>query len=149
FKLYDTFGFPLDLTQLMAEERGYDVDVAGFEKALGGQRARSRADRAASVAEMGDADDPRKWSELSDEAQRFVGYDRLRTETPVLAYRIEGERIGLMLRDNPFYVESGGQVSDRGTVAGDGWSLEVDRVARVGERTAVFGPWTGSFPDDA
>jgi len=149
FKLYDTFGFPLDLTQLMAEERGYDVDVAGFEKALGGQRARSRADRAASVAEMGDADDPRKWSELSYEAQRFVGYDRLRTETPVLAYRIEGERIGLMLRDNPFYVESGGQVSDRGTVAGDGWSLEVDRVARVGERTAVFGPWTGSFPDDA
>ena len=64
FKLHDTFGFPLDLTQVMAEERGLDVDVEGFEAALEAQRERSRADRNAAVAELGSSEDPGRWQEL-------------------------------------------------------------------------------------
>ncbi|MEX2470825.1 MAG: alanine--tRNA ligase [Gemmatimonadota bacterium] len=146
FKLYDTFGFPLDLTELMAEERGYDVDVSGFERALEAQRARSRADRASSGVAMDD-EDTRDWTVLADETQRFVGYERLRAETRVLAYRLGDESTGVVLEENPFYLESGGQISDGGTVSGDGWSLEVERVARAGEWTALFGTLTGSFPE--
>ncbi len=145
FRLYDTFGFPLDLTQLMAEERGYEVDVAGFEAALEDQRARSRADRAASGVSLDDEDLSEGWAEAAEGDQRFVGYERTGCETTVLAWRREGDRVGLVLRDNPFYLESGGQVSDRGTVQGDGWTLEVDEVRSIGGRTAVLGSVEGSF----
>jgi len=145
FKLYDTFGFPLDLTELMAEEQGVEVDKEGFEAALEAQRARSRADRASSGVGIGE-DDGEGWTPLSDREQRFVGYDRLESDTVVLAYRSEDDEVGLVLADNPFYVESGGQVSDVGEVEGDGWRLTVERVARVGGRTAVFGPVKGDVP---
>jgi alanyl-tRNA synthetase len=145
FKLYDTFGFPLDLTQLMAEERGYEVDVAGFEAALETQRERSRADRATSEVAMGEAGEA--WTSLVDADQHFVGYDRISSQTRILAFQLDGESLGLVLEDNPFYVESGGQVSDVGTVVGDGWSMTVDRVARAGERSAAFGPLKGTFPE--
>jgi alanyl-tRNA synthetase len=147
FRLYDTFGFPLDLTQLMAEERGYEVDVEGFQRALAEQRARSRADRAASGQGM-DADALADgWHELSQEEQAFVGYHTTRVETDVLAWRREGALIGLILRENPFYVESGGQVSDGGQVLGHGWSLHVTDVRKVGGRTAALGTVEGTFPD--
>lgn len=147
FRLYDTFGFPLDLTQLMAEERGFEVDVDGFEEALEGQRARSRADRAASGIAMDEGADAVGWTELSDHDQVFVGYRATRVETEALAYRRDGETLGLVLRENPFYVESGGQISDRGEVRGYGWTLRVADVRKVGGRTALFGPVEGSFPD--
>ncbi|HSR41413.1 MAG TPA: alanine--tRNA ligase, partial [Longimicrobiales bacterium] len=140
FKLYDTYGFPLDLTQLMAEERGYRVDVAGFEEALEAQRARSRADREA--AEIGmEADALREgWTELAPDAdQTFVGYDLRTVETEVVALRGDGGRPGLQLRENPFYVEGGGQVSDSGRVEGEGWALRVEEVRDVAGRVAVFG----------
>ncbi len=153
FKLYDTFGFPLDLTELMAEERGWQVDVEGFEEALEEQRARSRADRAASGVALDERDSGEGWTDLSDEEQRFTGYASLTEGTPVLAWRREGARLGLVLRDNPFYLESGGQVSDVGTVAGDGWTLTVEEVHTVGGRTAVVGPVRGEltepFPEGA
>jgi alanyl-tRNA synthetase len=149
FKLYDTFGFPLDLTELMAAERGYTVDVAGFERALEEQRSRSRADRAASHATLGGAASEDGWVTLSDRPQAFVGYDALVARTEVLGYRVDGERVGLVLRENPFYVESGGQVSDVGEVAGEVWTLRVTDVAKVGGRTAVSGAFTGTFPPRA
>jgi alanyl-tRNA synthetase len=147
FKLYDTFGFPLDLTELMAAERGYGVDIRGFERALEEQRSRSRADRAASQAGMAGGPGEEGWTSLSDKAQSFVGYDTLDVRTEVLAYHVEDGRVGLVLRDNPFYVESGGQVSDAGEVQGEGWALRVREVARIGGRTAVHGHLTGRFPD--
>jgi alanyl-tRNA synthetase len=147
FKLYDTFGFPLDLTQLMAEERGYAVDVDGFERALEGQRSRSRADRAASGVGYGYAmAHGVAQVALSDGEQTFIGYDTLQTDTEVLTYISDGGRVGLVLRDNPFYRESGGQVSDIGEVHGDGWTMHVDDVVEVDGRTAVFGPIEGPFP---
>jgi alanyl-tRNA synthetase len=149
FKLYDTFGFPLDLTQLMAEERGCDVDTAGFEKALEEQRARSRADRAAAGVGLDEGGDGEGWTRLSEEPQSFVGYDHLRADTVVTAFRLESDTLGLLLRENPFYAESGGQISDGGVVEGDGWELSVSRVAKLPAGSAVFGTLSGTFPVSA
>jgi len=145
FKLYDTFGFPLDLTELMAEERGYAVDVAGFHTALDAQRARSRADRAASGSGAADANDGAGWTVLDDGGQLFVGYDRLSSDAGVLRVKSGDDEIGLILAENPVYVESGGQVSDSALVCGNGWEMVVQRVSKVDGMTAVFGPVTGSF----
>ncbi len=145
FKLYDTFGFPLDLTQLMAEERGYDVDVEAFEEALEGQRQRSRADRAASGPAMESGLDAEGWTSVTEGEQEFVGYTRLTSETAVLRAKEVDDGVALILAENPFYVESGGQVSDGGRVSGDGWELEIRDVAKLGGETAVVGPVSGSF----
>ncbi|MDX1395826.1 MAG: alanine--tRNA ligase [Gemmatimonadota bacterium] len=148
FKLYDTYGFPLDLTELMAAERGYGVDTAGFDVALERQRERSRA----SVAAEGGGESGHVGERLSahDAEQLFVGYDRLTAETSVLASVDEGGEAAVILRENPFYVESGGQVSDRGSVEGDGWSIDVTRVHRndLGQ-TVVAGSLAGRLdPSD-
>ena len=150
FRLYDTHGFPLDLTELMARERGYRVDEAGFERALEEQRARSRADRSRVARELADVGGLEDWTVLEDGAeQRFVGYETRTSTTEVLAFRVEGDRASLVLRDNPFYLESGGQVSDRGEVTGDGWTLRVEGLRRVAGWTAVEGSLTGTLPERA
>ncbi|HEX2210671.1 MAG TPA: alanine--tRNA ligase [Longimicrobium sp.] len=149
FKLYDTFGFPVDLTELMARERGYEVDLEGFEQALEAQRARSRADRAkAGIGVEADAL-VMGWEEVPEAEgaeQDFAAYRATSLETDVLAFRrMEDGRIALQLRENPFYAESGGQVSDRGHLRGDGWSMAVTEVRRVAGRIAVLGPVEGDF----
>jgi alanyl-tRNA synthetase len=149
FKLYDTFGFPLDLTELMAAERGYRVDVSGFESALEKQRERSRTDRAQSYLKMSGEDLVEGWHTLQAAGeQRFTGYDRLESATDVLAVRISEDGLALQIADNPFYVEGGGQVSDTGLVEGDGWSSEIQDVVRVGDRVALIGTVPeGDFPE--
>ena len=148
FKLYDTFGFPLDLTELMAEERGYAVDVKGFDSALEEQRERSRADRAQSGLELSREDLRQCWETLQEQGeQRFTGYDQLESETDVLAVRISEGGLALQVAENPFYVEGGGQVSDTGLVEGDGWSSEILDVAKIGDRVALLGTVPeGAFP---
>ena len=148
FKLYDTFGFPLDLTELMAEERGWQVDVRGFEEALEGQRKRSRADRAQSSLKLSSGDLTEGWQTLDTALEQgFVGYDELDSSTEVLAFRISEDGIALQVADNPFYLEGGGQVSDSGAVEGDGWSSEILDLARVGDRVALLGTVPdGVFP---
>ncbi|HEX6938457.1 MAG TPA: alanine--tRNA ligase [Longimicrobiales bacterium] len=147
FRLYDTFGFPLDLTALIARERGYDVDVEGFDAALEEQRERSRADRRAAGIELEADAFSDGWEELAPEAeQTFVGYRETVVETDIIAYRREDGRLAIQLRENPFYTEAGGQVSDRGEVSGDGWRMEVDAVRRVAGRVAVLGDVEGDFP---
>jgi alanyl-tRNA synthetase len=148
FRLYDTYGFPLDLTQLMAEERGYAVDVEGFENELESQRARSRADRASAGTDLEDGEYADGWTQLSTAEQAFVGYEATSLETSVLAWRREGDVLGLILRENPFYSESGGQVSDGGEVRGYGWSLRLTDVRKIEGRSAVFGMLEGLFPTE-
>ncbi len=148
FKLYDTFGFPVDLTELMAQERGYGVDLEGFERELDAQRHRSREDRkAAGIGVEADAF-AMGWEEVPGDTadQDFAAYRATATQTDVLAFRrMEDGRMALQLRENPFYAESGGQVSDRGHVRGDGWSMTVNEVRKVAGRVAVVGPVEGDF----
>jgi alanyl-tRNA synthetase len=149
FRLYDTFGFPPDLTALMAAERGYSVDEEGFERELEAQRKRSRADRAASGLGVGDALADGWVGVAADAEQEFVGYQATEIKTEVIAYRDMQEgrdgRTALQLRANPFYVEGGGQVSDSGHIYGEGWTMAVEEVRRVGGRIAVVGPIEGDF----
>jgi alanyl-tRNA synthetase len=112
FELFDTYGFPLDLTQLIARERNLAVDVAGFEAKMAEQKARSK--QAGKVA-TGD------WVEVSADAEPlFVGYDLLSCDTEILRYRIvktnKEEQVHAVLSRTPFYAESGGQVGDVGTL---------------------------------
>ncbi len=77
--------------------------------------------------------------------QKFVGYDTTRAETDILAFQQTDGGVGLILHENPFYAESGGQVSDTGEVRGAGWVLPVAEVRKIEGKTAVFGPHEGPF----
>ena len=151
FKLYDTFGFPVDLTRIVAGERGYDLDMEGFEKALEEQRERPRGGVELRVdAHIGGLGEihPAKLEVVPGPAP-FVGYNELKVETVVIGYLPLGEETALILRDRPFYLEAGGQVSDRGHVVADGWRMDVERLVRHGARVAVIGHPTGDFPGEA
>ena len=113
FELFDTYGFPVDLTQLMAAEKGWEVDMEGFKKGLAEQKERSRA---AAAVENDD------WVELLPGVnQEFLGYDQLEAEVKIVRYRHvkvkEKEFYQLVLDRTPFYGESGGQVGDKGVLA--------------------------------
>jgi alanyl-tRNA synthetase len=152
FRLYDTFGFPLDLTQIMARERGFEVDEVGFEEALEEQRSRSRADRADSGIGRSGGAEPRleDWQAPGGTpTQSWVGWDSIEVETEVVAWTQTEGAVGLILASNPFYLRAGGQVSDIGVVEGEDWSLAVEDVQAVEGRTAVFGPVRGAFPVDS
>ncbi|MFT5751941.1 MAG: alanyl-tRNA synthetase [Dokdonia sp.] len=111
FELYDTYGFPIDLTALILSEKGLKLDEAGFNKELQKQKDRSRS---ASKVETGD------WTSLHDDAEEeFVGYDTLETNVKITRYRRieskkDGELYQLVFNLTPFYPEGGGQVGDKG-----------------------------------
>ncbi len=132
FKLYDTYGFPLDLTQDALRQRGITVDDAGFNEAMERQKAEARA----SWAGSGDAATETIWLELRDRlgATDFLGYDAEQAEGVVQALvrdgqEIEeakaGDTIQVVVNQTPFYGESGGQVGDTGTITADGCQLTV------------------------
>ncbi len=148
FKLYDTFGFPIDLTQIIAGEAGASVDLAGFEQSLEAQRRRSRAVRVSQVSSRGPAiltDQAGEWTEVKKGKQEFVGYVADKADTCVLAFRQAGDRVEILLRENPFYAESGGQVSDTGHLRGQGWALPIDAVRKDERGTIVGGPFGDTF----
>ena len=149
FRLYDTYGFPIDLTELMARERGYTVDIAGFDRALDAQREQSREERRArditvTADELSDAS---QWDRATPQApSRFVGYDTVEIETQVTAARrLDDGRIAVMLHETPFYAESGGQISDVGEIVGQGWRVDVDDVRKVQGTNAAVGTLVGEF----
>jgi alanyl-tRNA synthetase len=143
FRLYDTFGFPIDLTELMARERGYTVDIAGFEAALATQRTQSQEDRKSRKLSVG-SDELSDTSWVPAEPIAFVGYDRIECDTEVVGLReLPGSRVAVMLRETPFYAESGGQISDRGVITGEGWSVDVDEVRRIDGKVAAIGKASG------
>jgi len=138
FQLYDTFGFPVDLTADIARERGVRVDYAGFEAAMERQRERARAASKFTMAAS---------VEYSGAATEFHGYDALTLESKVVAlYNAEGAQVEeiaggsgaiVVLDRTPFYAESGGQVGDSGELAGVAGTFTVDDTQKI--QAAVFG----------
>ena len=141
FKLYDTFGFPLDLTQDALREQGRAVDVAGFEAAMADQRKRARAAWAGS----GEAATEKLWFELKEtlSATEFLGYATESAEAEILAVVQDGAvvesapvgaSVAIILNQTPFYGESGGQVGDHGVITGAGLKIRVtDTQKKLGD----------------
>ena len=148
FKLYDTFGFPLDLTADALREQGRTVDQAGFDAAMAEQRTRARA----AWAGTGDAATERVWFELHEQlgATEFQGYTTEQAEAQVTALVIggmavqraeTGDKVSVILNQTPFYAESGGQVGDTGQITGPG-GLRIaisDTQKRAGDVFAHIG----------
>lgn len=131
FKLYDTYGFPLDLTQDALKAKNINVDTRGFDEAMEKQRAEARRNWAGS----GDAGTDKIWFELQDKlgSTEFLGYNTLRADAEITALVQNGQEISetsagefyLLANQTPFYGEMGGQVGDIGTIVGDGFEIEV------------------------
>jgi len=121
FKLYDTYGFPLDLTQLMARERKLTVDEKGFNVAMAKQKKRAKE---AGKFKVGTT--TIEWVTVSEgEDSDFLGYESLESESKIRRYANQDGQILVILDQTPFYAESGGQVGDTGTISGDGIDLKV------------------------
>ncbi|MDR0419500.1 MAG: alanine--tRNA ligase, partial [Prevotellaceae bacterium] len=139
FILYDTYGFPYDLTELIAREKGFTVDDKGFEKELEAQKNRSRN---AAAVETSD------WMEVNGGADfEFVGYDVLELNTRIARYRKvktkSKEQYQIVLEKTPFYGESGGQIGDEGWVFCDGEKVDVVKTAKENNLTIQI---TNSLP---
>ena len=139
FLLHDTYGFPIDLTQLMARERGLEVDMEGYEALMDRQRRRARA---ASSFEV-DQSDVRGWQTVTegDEASVFVGYDTdVVEDAEIRAVRVvdddDGRQFEVELSRTPFYAEAGGQVGDTGILEIGGREVHVVDTRYEGERIA-------------
>ncbi|MDQ0065579.1 alanine--tRNA ligase [Chryseobacterium lathyri] len=120
FELYDTYGFPDDLTRIIAEEKGLTIDEAGFKAEMEKQKLRSKADSAQKVYD---------WVTLEERDENFVGYDQIESETYITRYRKvenkDGEFYQVVLSSSPFYPEGGGQVGDKGVLENAVESFEV------------------------
>jgi len=143
FELYDTFGFPIDLTELMAREKGWTVDMEGFNKALEEQKNRSRA---ATAVDTGD------WVIVNEDNEtEFVGYDLTEIETQILKYRkvsAKGkEQYQIVLRQTPFYAESGGQVGDTGRLEDHSRQFWVE-ITDTKKENGVIVHYTDTLPAD-
>ena len=144
FRLYDTYGFPVDLTADVARERSLSVDLDEFDRAMEGQRARARA------SSRFKADDEARIDVGG--ASTFTGYDRFDGKATVTALLREGEsveRLGpeengwVVLDETPFYAEAGGQVGDRGWLSAGGIGFEVTDTQRHGDAIVHIGVVTG------
>ncbi|HXK33885.1 MAG TPA: alanine--tRNA ligase [Dehalococcoidia bacterium] len=143
FTLYDTYGYPLELTQEIAAREGFTVDLEGFGREMEAQRERGRA---AAKFEI-DADRTEQYQQLAAQtASRFVGYDRTRHETTVAGIiggagvqdaAGEGETVEVVLVETPFYPEGGGQVGDTGEVAGPDGRVAVEDTQSPAEGLIV------------
>ncbi|MFQ5459795.1 MAG: alanine--tRNA ligase [Anaerolineae bacterium] len=130
FRLYDTYGFPADLTRVVAEERGLGIDAPGFDEAMAAQRARARAGERFVAGEAAET-----YRRLDLPAVEFVGYDGLTGRGEVVALVVGGQSVGevgrgteaeVVLDRTPFYAEAGGQVGDTGALVAVGASGTVD-----------------------
>lgn len=142
FKLHDTYGFPIDLTQLMARERGLEVDIEGFQKAMAKQKERARAAGKFKV----DQSKTGEWNWLDENRESvFVGYDQMEALTRIIAYRQGKNHRAVILEQTPFYAESGGQVADTGTITNDTDTMRVLDVQK-GEQGYVH--YVDELPSD-
>lgn len=145
FKLFDTYGFPLELTQEIAQEHGFSVDLEGFEQEMEKQRQRARAaHQTIDLTAQGSLD------ELADflSQTEFLGYSQSSARGVVEALLVEGksvpqveagQAVQVVLDRTPFYAESGGQIGDRGYLSGDGLLVRIEDVQKQGDLFVHFG----------
>lgn len=145
FELYDTFGFPIDLTALILDEKGIQLDEEGFHKAMGEQKQRSKAS-----AEVNKGD----WIQLIDHTEgEFLGYDQLEAESKITKYRKlsfgdKEEQYQLVLDHTPFYPEGGGQVGDKGYLEGsNGEKILIEDTKKENDEIVHFAPKLPSDPN--
>lgn len=130
FKLYDTYGFPADLTNLMAEEMGLEADLEGFEKYMAEQRAKARESKQFKQDQESDGE----WTILQDDKHsEFFGYTHVHMDTSMARFKQSEENYQIVLRKTPFYAESGGQVGDTGKIFNAGMELRVTDTKRSGD----------------
>jgi alanyl-tRNA synthetase len=130
FELYDTYGFPLDLTELMARERGLTVDKDGFEKLMEEQRARARAAQKKEVISL---------SQIETTAPtKFIGFEKLESPARVLEVVSVKDKTAVVLDTSPFYAEMGGQVGDTGEISGGGNLWRISNTQKSGNTWLHF-----------
>ncbi len=143
FRLYDTYGFPLDLTRLMAEEKNLTVDEAGFQQEMEQQRERSRA------ADKFDYEidiNFEEWEKISSGSDsRFLGYEQLEADATIRLIKRKEDYCYLILDQTPFYGEAGGQVGDQGEIVLDSLVLNVENTLRYADRIVHIA--RGFLPD--
>lgn len=144
FTLHDTYGFPIDLTLEMAAEAGLEVDTEGFEKLMGEQRARAKADSKAKKHGHTDLSVYREF--VDNHPTEFTGFDELETTSSVIGLvkdgesinqAQEGEQVEVILEATPMYAEAGGQLGDRGVIRAGETLLQVNDVQKIGKKLWV------------
>ena len=123
FEMYDTYGFPEELTRMVAEQRGFQIDRKGFEKLMEDQRNRSKEGSKISAEIFASSGLDKIPSSIP--ATQFLGYDALDAKARILWHQTEGQRATVILDQTPFYAESGGQVGDQGVIEGQGFKLRI------------------------
>ncbi|HEX7401193.1 MAG TPA: alanine--tRNA ligase [candidate division Zixibacteria bacterium] len=137
FKLHDTYGFPLDLTQVMAQEKDLTIDLSGFEKLLDEQRERSRSASTVSAHDIN--------IELGTHKSTFTGYEKGEEEVKIVASPSENM---LILDHTPFYAESGGQIGDSGIIYSDKFEFKVEDTKKEGDAIIHLGKVTKGKIED-
>lgn len=135
FVLYDTYGFPPDLTGILAEEKGLSIDENGFETCMQEQKARARANMKQGINTMG----TEGWTAYSNVSTKFVGYELASCETKIVRYREDKGVLSIVLETSPFYAEMGGQVGDKGTLIANGLEISVFDTVKVNDTSIVRG----------
>lgn len=144
FELHDTYGFPIDLTLEMAQEAGLDVDMEGFNAAMGEQRRRAKADNQAKKHGHTDLSLYRDW--VDNNPTVFTGYEELVSGANVIGLVKDGQKVNevhegdeveVILDHSPLYAESGGQMADRGRISAGESLLEVNDVQKIGKKLWV------------
>ena len=135
FTLYDTFGFPLDLTKIMAEEKGLSVDEKGFKLEMEKQRQRAR-----DAAKFDLKIENISWIELSENIPtEFVGYTENSSTCKIIKYNLENNNVKIVLDKTPFYAESGGQIADSGKIFNDKCEIIITDVQKDADQFIHFG----------
>lgn len=137
FRLYDTFGFPIDLTRLLANENGLQLDEVAFNREMENQKERARA----ALNFQADYNvDEQKWQVLTTGTHsNFIGYDTISTEAVIRSYYLDGEQIFLILDNTPFYAESGGEIGDQGYIEGTDFKIGITDVKKNADKIVHIG----------
>src|SRR5574344_1663305 len=138
FLLYDTYGFPPDLTGILAEEKGLTIDEKGYEKCMEEQKARARANMKQGTNTM----TSEGWTEYAVGSTKFVGYDTEHADVKVLRYREDKGVLSIVLATSPFYAEMGGQVGDKGSLVSGGLEISVFDTVKVNDTSICRGKVT-------